>query len=275
MKLWMKVVVASIVAVGIWIGAWFSVWAFAQSIPSAQAAMLGQVGDMFGAGNALFSGIAVAAVVIVLTFDMRERSKDLAHRENELLAAQQRLRPFVVPQLPERDGCTISDPKRNASGVLSLVVNLTLDLRNHTGDVALNVATQATLTGFSNAFEPFTLGLPLVQSAPATRINLTGTLNGDSAVRFARALKGDGLKLRIECDYSSLNGTPWRSTSSIDLEARDKDARTLLNEAIVSEPGWGTLEGTGIGGGSIYPVASTVVPGTWKQEPVAGGTPTT
>lgn len=272
LKLWGKVVIASLITFAVWVSCWYAIWLFALTVPPEDAARLGQVGDMFGAGGALFSGIAVAAVAIVLTFDMTERSKDLTHRENELLVNQQRLRPFVVPELKERDGFRISDAKRNTSGTLSLTVTVNLDLRNHSADVALNVSTWASMTTLSKDFPPYILGLPLVQSASATGIELTGSLSDDEATRFLRDVRTNSLVLRIVCEYSSLNGSRWHSTSEVDLMAKEKSVRDLIDEALAADAGWGSQGGPGIAGGTIYPISGTVVKGSWKQEPVASTT---
>ena len=80
-------ITAAVVVVCLWAVSWGLIWAFEED-PTVR----GQFGDMFGAVNALFSGLAFAGVVVVIFLQRRDlevQQKMLSLQMEELRASRE------------------------------------------------------------------------------------------------------------------------------------------------------------------------------------------
>src|SRR5690606_4137757 len=91
----------------------------------------GVVGDMFGAVNALFSGLAFSAIAIVFLFESRSRRVSR--------------KPLVIAILDEKDGVNVGRPLRHGEGTVRVPLTLEFSLTNQSPDAALNVGVLAKL----------------------------------------------------------------------------------------------------------------------------------
>jgi hypothetical protein len=264
MKMRTAVVLASIGALVLWFAVWWAVWLFALLVPSAQSAKLGQVGDMFGAGSALFSSVAVAAVAVVLVFDVNERRKDLDHRESTVRREQLELRPYVVGHINDRDARI--DQSQWVAGQLSVTIVVRISLSNQTQHPALNVTLQLAEHGSSVNSSVITVALPLAQGEhEPTEVAVTFT--GSGAQSALNALISDGLTMSLVARYDSLNGTPWLSEVDYLLSASQTKVRDIVPKLHDRESGETITSGDGLAGGNAYPLKATATPGSWSQRP--------
>jgi hypothetical protein len=114
----------------------------------------GQSGDMFGAVNALFTGLAFAGVIVTLHMQMRQLEEMRRARELQVqpfLAAS--LEPFLLLEKPAI--------RMNAAGGR---FSLRFKLKNVSREPAIDVYVRSTLTTPSNNFEvkPTSIALPLL-----------------------------------------------------------------------------------------------------------------
>jgi hypothetical protein len=82
---WSPFLIAVLSVVGLWGANWVLVRLLADWIPDRESA--GQLGDMFGVSNALFSGLALAGIVTALILQNREMGFErtaLMHQLREL-----------------------------------------------------------------------------------------------------------------------------------------------------------------------------------------------
>jgi hypothetical protein len=257
-------IVAAIVAFLFWLGAWWLVWVFARFVPAASAAQLGQVGDMFGAGSALFSAIAVGAVAVVLAFDMTERRKDLEHREREVENQRLAIRPFVVSEL---DQLRIGNAHRASAGLLNVPMTMRVQLRNHSKDPALNVRLRAALVAPDVEFGHVDASLPLADGSPDS-VDLESTLTGGSAETFLERAAGSNVVIRVRIEYSSVSGTHWGSTVDYKVDAKDRAARDVIKYLLENEDPSNEADASPIAGGTSYPLRAKVIPGSWYQDSI-------
>ena len=84
--IWPKAVIA--LAFIFVVGAWYASWQLIDSYVSEESAARGQFGDMFGAVNSLFSGLAFAGVIIAIIL----QSKELKLQREELEQTREELK---------------------------------------------------------------------------------------------------------------------------------------------------------------------------------------
>ncbi|WIB66742.1 hypothetical protein DEI93_12320 [Curtobacterium sp. MCBD17_035] len=262
MKMRTAVVWASVAALIAWIAVWGLVWVLARFVPDGESAKFGQVGDMFGAGSALFSGVAVAAVAVVLVFDVNERKTDLDHRE--LVAQNERLslRPYVVGHVAERDARI--ERSEWLGDQLQLAIVISVSLSNQTRDPALNVAVKALNQAENVKSGEVPIALPLA-TGDHEPTDVALSFFGGSALTALSALGSSGLPVLIVVEYSSLNGTRWRSEVEYVLSASQSRVQTILPKLRDREGGETIASGGGLGGGTVYYLKATAKPGSWRQ----------
>lgn len=263
--------VAAACAVIVWILAWFSIVVFSWLAPD-DVTRMGQIGDMFGAANALFSGIAVAAVAVVLVFDMNERERDLKDREGELERAKQSLQPFVVARI---------DPDSTASGVavgqaqyisdkLNVAVRFNVEFQNLSQDPAINVT--FSVQDCSQSRSQVESVLPLPMSAIASQSGQVSLhYEGLEAEEVLGNLIDSGRRFTIVTRYSNLNGIEWISSTiytikapvgNDEIDGPRKSITEALNKGAPIVPSDSML-----GSGDVYLIASPVQ-GSWSHHVV-------
>jgi hypothetical protein len=186
-----------------------------QSQCNDELARYGLVGDMFGAVNALFSGLAFSAIAIVFIFESRSR------RESR--------KPLVIGTLDEKDGVTILRPLREAA--VFLPIELEVGLVNQAPDAALNVGVLARIAGSNAEVEEF-LESPLVGDKPRT-LKLKLKLRGVDMETFLDNLTGQrAVKLSLSATYRSLEGINWMTSVVYELRCLNQAGEfATLNSA--------------------------------------------
>lgn len=199
--------------------------------------MSGQFGDMFGAINSLFSGLALVGVVFTVYIQVQEKRKEA--------------KPFVIPHLDKTTGVHVGEFSRRAGEIL-LRLGVKLKLRNGSADVAVNVRMRAAVTASDDiiAEETAYMDLPIFRSETfSDDVELELSQSGSGASRFVDALdKGQNVLLTLELEYSSTDGVLWRSSVryniSLNEHRRSEDLaylREMLGDASGSNA-WNSKE---------------------------------
>ncbi|UTA53520.1 hypothetical protein L3D22_14320 [Lysobacter soli] len=211
----------------------------------------GTFGDSFGAVNALFSGLALAGVVLTLFF----------HSEGAKRAAK----PFIVPRLQrgsEDARVTIGGPTREGAQV-SLPLTLSVPLHNASANPALNVSVKLAIQNIGPTPVAVT-EIPLSADSFST-CELTLKISGVEANRFVGAVCADGVIATLQVEYDSVEGVRWASLVKYMLRVnanRNEDAQ-MLRDAI-----------DGAAGDNLWAAGATVdlvyelVPGSWGYKEV-------
>ncbi len=219
-------------------------------------AAYGTMGDMFGTVNALFSGLALAGVVLTLYWQARERRRDN--------------KPFLIPSLDEQEdgtgGVVISKPGK-ASAVIELPVVFEFSITNSSPAAALNVHVQAGIveTSFKKGEA---LPLPIGPDGTSS-LKLAGKIAGNDANTLVGNLRtGATLTLDVEVTYGNLDAVRWRTAVqyrlSLDEHARERDG-ILLKAAI--DDGQPESESPATGawtGATKIALVLTPVQGSWS-----------
>jgi hypothetical protein len=204
--------------------------------PTDELAAFGTIGDMFGTVNALFSGLALAGVVLTLHWQARERRRD--HK------------PFVIPSLAEQDdgsgGVVVFRPGKSGA-IVELPLILGFRLTNSSPAAALNVSVEAAFKDTTFSTEA---ALPLpIGPVSASSMKLPGKLAGADASKLVGWLRtGPPPTLQIEVSYGNLDSVRWITRVeyhvSLDEHARQRDGN-LLQAAINDGDGEGDERTTG------------------------------
>jgi hypothetical protein len=162
-----------------------------------ELAAFGTVGDMFGTVNALFSGLALAGVVLTLYWQARERRRD--HK------------PFIIPSLAEQDdgsgGVVISKPGK-AGAVIEFPVVLGFKFTNSSPAAALNITVKAAFNETTFSAQA-TLPLPIGPESDSS-LKVEGKLAGSNASKLVTSLRsGPPPTLTVEVSYGNLDSVRW------------------------------------------------------------------
>lgn len=195
----------------------------------------GLFGDSFGAINALFSGLALAGVVLTLYL----------HAEG----ARRTAKPFVVPRMLRFGGSSrvsISEPTRK-NAVIRLPLSVVVPVKNSSQHPALNVIVSILIDGVCGRVDTVA-ELPLA-SGDETECVLRIDVDGEEAMDFGRKVSGDGASMNIRCEYQSVEGVRWYSEVRyvIRVNSHRNDDRTLLDAALdgrMADAGQWTAETT-------------------------------
>jgi hypothetical protein len=264
---WKKVIGFGLLGTFIfWLVAILPVFLFVRFLPDDKIPTLGSAGDMFGASSAFFSGLGFFGVVLVLYFDLRERRRDLDHREEDLTERKHSRTPFLVPSVVE-EGALIARATRLSGGYAETTLSLALLVENVSDEPAMNVA----LTSTSPA-----------DSMPGANVELDDTPfgSGDSAkrtakVRFScsggaaeallkRLADGTSTVIEICLTYDSINGTRWRSQVNYELTGQPAD-RELFRRIIDNDSEAFVEERPGFSSGDHPFLDFKVVANSWRH----------
>ncbi len=214
----------------------------------------GAFGDSFGAVNALFTGLALAGLVLTLVM----------HSEG----ARRVAKPFVIPALDRAEPearVSVGLPNR-AAGQVTLPIEVVLPIRNESDHPALNLTIILSAPGARLEVDRV-VDLPIAgRSGRVTAIQ--SSVSGDAASDFVARVSAEGLELSVELVCESVEGVKWRS--SVRYLVRVDPARAvdldLLRQAIdgpVAEPAlWA--------GNAQVDLLFAAVPGSWSYQEVAG-----
>lgn len=180
----------------------------------------GTFGDSFGAINSLFTGLALAGVVLTLFFQSE--------------GARRVVKPFVIPKLRRDDAdarISIRAPHRTSASV-SLPIRVAVPLHNTGSFPSLNVSAEFAVEGVTKSVTAVT-DVPLAagDSSPCV---LDFEVSGEEAKRFVDAVCSAGAKAHLQVRFDSVEGLRWKSQASYLLtvnKGRPDDER-LLRDAV-------------------------------------------
>ncbi len=195
-------------------------------------AELGVVGDMFGAANALFSGMAFTGLIVVLVYDMRERERDLSDR-------MESRRPVLTVRFGngENDGdvaqAAVSRAVYEVGHGVDLRLEITIPLQS-LADVALTPAFELAIVSAGSVVwtEPRKIGLP-ISSGEKHGMRFVAQFSGDSGRALLTGLITTGtVRLRASAEYDSVSGVSWHTIVEAELRVAPDDegfARQVLS----------------------------------------------
>lgn len=197
--------------------------------------LYGTTGDLFGAANALFGGLALAGVALTLWLQTRDRRRD----------ARPLLIPFFDGSSPSRSGG--SETERSGAieitapslqhGSITLPIEIGIPILNQSNEAALNVSVRATLYG-----ESFDAQLPVpIAGQRAQSATLHAELRGPNAKRLQTDLtaRAGKVRLTLKLRYFNLDKIEWETSVtymlSLDELSRERDAK-LLSQTVDKSP---------------------------------------
>jgi hypothetical protein len=210
---------------------------------------------MFGAVNALFTGLALAGVALTL-YSQAEQQRRQA-------------KPFLIPRLdPEVDGwVTIMRPVKRG-GVIELPIEIAVPLNNPSNEAALNV--RVTVGIESCRVEATATALVPVASGASQVVTVKAAVSGESADSLVGDLASNKAVIaQLRVSYTSLDGVAWQSAVNYNLclgELRASGDAALLRAAIDDS---GQTEGANPWAGSTkVQLQASPVDGSWRYQEV-------
>lgn len=175
-------------------------------------AAYGLVGDLFGAVNSLFSGLALAAIALTLWVESRSR------RESK--------KPLVLGSLERASGVELFPPDSQRDGALPL--KIAISLQNQTADAALNVGVvvkikRRTLSASSSVDEPL---LHQAVHELTTELLLLGEV---LEYCLTTLTSKNALDIVVVTKYRSLEGVNWKTSVTYQLHCNSTRDITILN----------------------------------------------
>lgn len=212
---------------------------------------LGAFGDTFGGLNALFTGLALAGVVLSL------------HRQAEL--SRRAVKPFVVSQVSkEKGGVRLGQP-RTKDAMVCLPVRVATDLSGFGPSPALNVAVTVTLS-MPNVNATEYSALPVLENNGAI-VDVELLLKGSQVKEFAKELlEGRGVEMSLGVAYESIEQVRWRSLAAfkLSLDSSRKQDVELLGTAVDrlgdQESTWPQAK--------LISLDAQVLAGSWRYEEI-------
>ena len=267
-----SIVVWVVVVVCLWLACWGLLFIPALFISPGQAGLLGSLGDMFGASNALFAGLGFFGLLFVLYHDIAARKVESDRRFEDVKARRESRRPFLTAQLTP-----VGDTTDAASVVsagwharhLSVRTAVELEVENLSDDPALNARVTCSAR-FGGIEVPLTLeadDMPLVRgrrSVCSMRLAVDGA---DAENYLAELIANRKIVIDITVDCESLEGVGWRSRVSYELYCNRSGDIELLKRIQAQEDDEAIVEGLGIasGGDNSIALKHRAKLGTWSH----------
>lgn len=209
-------------------------------------AELGATGDLFGAINSLFTGLALFAVAVTLWIDSKAR--------------RQSLKPLVI-SVADKDFFVIDDPKIHPES--SLRLHVTPIISNIVNEPALNVSVLVSLEAKKSIHklsERF-YETPLVHGT-SLPIEMEELIKGDFLVAFLASLTESSghIKIVLETKYENLEQVRWLTKVSYVLELHNPSDIAKLNAVRGKDA---TMQN--LWGNSAVALKSAVETGSWKR----------
>lgn len=209
-------------------------------------AELGATGDLFGAINSLFTGLALFAVAVTLWIDSKAR--------------RQSLKPLVI-SVADKDFFIIDDPKISPES--SLKLQITPFVSNIVNEAALNVSVFVTLEADKATHRiPETIyETPLVQGVNLP-IEIEHVIKGDFLSKFLNCLtvSNGHVKIVLETKYENLENVRWKTEVRYILELHNSTDIAKLNAIREKAENTQTLWSN-----SAVALKSAVETGSWKR----------
>lgn len=220
---------------------------------SSRMSAYGTFGDSFGAINALFSGLALAGVVLTL----------FLHSE----AARRTAKPFVVPRMFRHDGnahVSIREPAR-AGAIVRLPLHVLVPVHNSSQHPALNIDLKLKIDAVAD-IGSYVVEVPLAAN-DAADCALKLDIVGDEAVAFGQRISGVGVTITLRAEYDSVEGVRWHSEAKYLIKTNPNrvDDDALLQHAIngrMADANIWTAE-------TVVDLEFSTVKGSWKYGEVS------
>lgn len=268
---WLKksVILGLLAVIVLWIVALGPALILASNASEDWLTKLGLSGDLFATSAAFFAGLGFLGVGIVLVFDIRERQRDLQHRQDDLRERKRSRRPYVWPSI-DTNGVIVDEAIWH-DDTLDIRILTEFSLKNATAEPALNVTIECDLVtnGMMIDGSGESVEMPLGSDA-AVEASVRHLVSGGDAMELLRTLESaeqPTLKLRIK--YTSLNASRWQSSVEYTVgcnRATDRDLLRRLADKTSGERIGGGGEQLG-GGGRLY-LEVRAVRDTWRQRPL-------
>jgi hypothetical protein len=209
---------------------------------------LGITGDLFGAVNSLFTGLALFAVAVTLWIDSKARRTSL--------------KPLVIA-VADKDFLVIDKPQISPN--MSLRFKFEPEISNIVNEPALNVAFMITLktNRLLQVVCQSSLDIPLV-SGSNRRIELVSRIDEcDFLTDFLSQLTANGLdpSVLIEITYENLESVKWVTKVVYSLQLNFETDGAKLNAFRAKAEGFESIWDN-----AAVSIKSTVVTGSWKRE---------
>jgi hypothetical protein len=207
---------------------------------------LGSVGDIFGAINALFSGLALGAIALTLWVESRSR------RESR--------KPLVLGSLEGAGGVEAFRPEpRGAEAMMS--VSFSLGLQNQTMDAALNVLAKVKVVGRAVS-AAHSIDEPLLHGG-TREVPIVLRFTGHDLDYFLGELTARrSVPVEVTTSYRSLEGINWETTVIYELSCREGQRDVQLFNS-VRDNTWNNEE-TWPSGASVA-IESRIKSGSWNH----------
>lgn len=176
----------------------------------------GSVGDLFGAVNALFSGLALASIALTLWVDSKSR------REAK--------KPFLVASKSTGGDWVVEMPKTIGAGT-SVPFVFDMAVFNQGQEVALNVSICVSVQS-RNVSENYELQVPLVPSQVALE-RVTLQIKGeDLEFVLGKLTSRQNVCISVVTKYTSMDDVTWKTCVVYEVvlseERRDLDLINLI-----------------------------------------------
>ncbi|GEM_PF-1884377 len=207
---------------------------------------VGATGDIFGAINSLFTGLALFAVAVTLWVDGKAR--------------RQALKPLVI-SVANKDFFIVDDPQIHPE--TSLKFTITPIVSNIVNEPAVNVSINITLIAKLSKYALATkfYETPLVEGTTLP-IEIEEVIKGGFLFEFLGCLtESQGrIEIFIETKYENLEQIRWATEVRYYLELHNTSDTAKFNAVREKNPGT-----QGIWGNSAVALKSDVVTGSWKR----------
>lgn len=227
-------------------------------LPGEDSGKVGLFGDMFGAVNSLFSGVALVGVVVTLYYQVWDKRREA--------------KPFVVPSFDKLAACEVDRPDFRA-GEQYLSMKFPVQLKNTGASAALNVEVKLEIEDVAASAD--ILPIPLAASEEVS-IEIEMEAVGKRAVALASGLRKSKLRLNVGVRCNSIDGVRWETVCSKNLQPsplrRDEELRML--EQTLRTPDSQAPIGDDVvewADGDTIVLVGNPVRDSWKFSEVGGG----
>ncbi|UOF12973.1 hypothetical protein IEQ11_14515 [Lysobacter capsici] len=193
----------------------------------ADLSAFGAVGDMFGAINALFSGLALGAIALTLWVESRSR------RESR--------KPLVLGSLSREGGVEAFRPDVHVEGN-PMSIKFSLGLQNQTTDAALNVLAKIKIRTRA-VYCTLSIDEPLLQGGVQEMPIELKLRDADLDYFLSELTARRSVDVQIITSYRSLEGVNWKTEVVYELSCRagQRDVQLLnsvRDDTWRDESGW-------------------------------------
>lgn len=206
----------------------------------------GPLGDMFGAVNSLFSGLALGAIALTLWFEARSR--------------RDARKPLVVGSIPSKD-VTICRPVIS-NGKTVVQIRVPVSFSNQSADAALNVSSEIrTITDRKSCWQ---VGLdgPLVKDEKQEEEFLVEMSEEQWGPLLGSLTAQCPVEIELRTEYRSLEGVNWTTEVIYEFSVKTSDQYYGLLDTIRN----GTWKEAGVWASeALVPLTARIKRGSWDH----------